>query len=53
VIGGYDVETTADDYAAMVRAATEQRAIGVSIWDWPTTPPTAWPAVHGYDVAGC
>jgi hypothetical protein len=53
VAGGYDVETTAEDYAAMVRAATEQRAVGVSIWDWPTTPPSAWPAVEGYDVAGC
>ena len=53
VIGGYDVQETAEDYAAMVRAATEQQAIGVSIWDWPTTPPTAWPAVRGYDVAGC
>ena len=53
VIGGYDLRETADDYAAMARAATEQRAIGVSIWDWPTTPPSAWPAVQGYDVAGC
>ena len=53
VVGGYDAEETADDYAAMVRAATEQRAVGVSIWDWPTTPPSAWPAVRGYDVAGC
>ena len=53
VIGGYDLQETADDYAAMVRAATEQQAIGVSIWDWPTTPPSAWPAVEGYDVAGC
>ncbi|UOY03745.1 hypothetical protein [Blastococcus sp. PRF04-17] len=53
VIGGYDLEETADDYAAMVRAATEQRAIGVSIWDWPTTPPSAWPPLRDYDVAGC
>jgi hypothetical protein len=53
VIGGYDVRETAADYAAMVRAATEQRAIGISVWDWPTTPPSAWPAVRGYDVAGC
>ncbi len=53
VIGGYEVETTAEDYAAMVRAATEQRAVGVSVWDWPTTPSTAWPAMDGYDVAGC
>lgn len=53
VIGGYDVQETAEDYAAMVRAAAEQQAIGVSIWDWPTTPPGAWPAAEGYDVAGC
>jgi hypothetical protein len=53
VIGGYDVQETAEDYAAMVRAATEQRAIGISVWDWPTTPPSAWPSLRGYDVAGC
>jgi hypothetical protein len=53
VIGGYDLQETAEEYAAMVRAATEQQAIGISIWDWPTTPPSAWPAVQGYDVAGC
>jgi hypothetical protein len=53
VIGGYDVQETAEDYAAMVRAATEQRAVGISVWDWPTTPPSAWPAVQGYDVADC
>jgi uncharacterized lipoprotein YddW (UPF0748 family) len=53
VIGGYDAEETPEDYTAMVRAATEQQAIGVSIWDWPTTPPSAWPALQGYDVAGC
>ena len=53
VVGGYDVQETADDYAAMARAATEQDAIGVSIWDWPTTPSTAWPPLQGYDVAGC
>ncbi len=53
VIGGYDLEETAEDYAAMVRAATEQRAVGVSIWDWPTTPACAWPALHDCDVAGC
>ena len=53
VIGGYDADETVEDYAAMVRAATEQRAVGVSVWDWPTTPPSAWPALEGYDVAGC
>jgi hypothetical protein len=53
VIGGYDLQETAADFTAMARAATEQQAIGVSVWDWPTTPPSAWPAVAGYDVAGC
>jgi hypothetical protein len=53
VIGGYDLQEAADDFAAMVRAATQQQAIGVSIWDWPTTPPSAWPALEDYDVAGC
>ena len=52
VIGGYDFHETAEDYAAMARAAIEQQAIGVSVWDWPTTPPSAWPALRGYDVAG-
>jgi hypothetical protein len=37
----------------MVQAATEQGAIGISVWDWPTTPPSAWPVVQGYDVTGC
>lgn len=53
VIGGYDEQETADDYRAMARAATEQHAIGVSVWDWPTTPPSAWPALRGYGIAGC
>ena len=53
VIGGYDLQETAEDYAAMVRAATRLHAIGVSVWDWPTTPPSAWPPLQGYDVAGC
>ncbi|TFV68181.1 UNVERIFIED_ORG: hypothetical protein E4P37_00385 [Bacillus sp. AZ43] len=53
VVGGYDVDETAEDYAAMVRAATEHRAVGVSVWDWPTTPPAVWPSMRGYDVAGC
>jgi hypothetical protein len=53
VIGGYDVQETAEDYAAMVQAAAEQQAIGVSIWDWPTTPSSVWPALRDYDSAGC
>jgi hypothetical protein len=53
VVGGYDLEETAGDFEAMVRAATEQQAIGVSVWDWPTTPPWAWSPLEGYEVAGC
>jgi hypothetical protein len=53
VIGGYDLQETADDYAAMARAASEQRAIGVSVWDWPTTPPSAWSPLQGYGAADC
>jgi hypothetical protein len=52
VIGGYDLQETAEDYRAMARAATEQQAIGISIWDWPTTPSSAWPVVQGYPVVG-
>ena len=52
-IGGYDLQETEADYAAVVRAATWLHAIGVSVWDWPTTPPSAWPPLQGYDVAGC
>lgn len=53
VVGGYDVAQTAEDYAGMARAAAEEGAIGVSIWDWPTTPAAAWPSVTGYDGQGC
>jgi hypothetical protein len=53
VIGGYDLRETADDYAAMARAASDGHAIGVSVWDWPTTPPSAWPPLWGYRGAGC
>jgi hypothetical protein len=53
VVGGYDAEEAADAYAAMVRATTEQQVIVISVWDRPTTPPSAWPAVRGHDVPGC
>jgi hypothetical protein len=53
VVGGYGLQQTAEDYRAMARAATEQHAIGISVWDWPTMPSTAWPAMRGYAVAGC
>jgi hypothetical protein len=53
VIGGYDLQETAADFLAMVRAANEQQAIGVSVWDWPTTPQSAWPVLEDYSGAGC
>ena len=53
VIGGYDTGQTAENYAGMSRAATEAGAIGVSVYDWPTTPPSAWAPLRGYDSPGC
>ncbi len=53
VVGGFGSGIPASDYAAMARAAAAQGAIGVSIWDWTTTPPAAWPPVRDYAVRGC
>ncbi|NYJ06585.1 hypothetical protein [Petropleomorpha daqingensis] len=53
VIGGYGTAITAAEYQQMARAATDQGAVGVSIFDWTTTPAASWPAVRGYDVRGC
>ena len=53
VVGGFGTTETAQDYAAMVQAATAQGAVGVSIFDWTTTPAAVWPVVRGYDVRGC
>jgi hypothetical protein len=53
VIGGYDTGQTAESSAAMARAAGEAGAIGVSIYDWPTTPSQAWAPLEGYDSPGC
>ncbi|MGK5110981.1 MULTISPECIES: hypothetical protein [unclassified Geodermatophilus] len=52
-IGGFGATETAADYAGMARAAREQGAIGVSVFDWTTTPAGAWPELRGYDVRGC
>jgi hypothetical protein len=52
VIGGFGTTETAADYAGMARAAAETGAVGVSIFDWTTTPPASWPPVRGYDVRG-
>lgn len=53
VIGGFGEELPASDYAAMARAAADQGAVGVSIFDWTTTPAAAWPTVRDYAVRGC
>jgi hypothetical protein len=53
VIGGYDTGQTATHYQAMTLAAAELGAVGVSIYDWPTTPSSAWPSVTGYTRRGC
>lgn len=53
VIGGFGADLPASDYAAMARAAAEQGAVGVSIFDWTTTPAVSWPPVRDYAVRGC
>jgi hypothetical protein len=58
VIGGYGDAVPATAYAGMARAASDEAAIGVSVFDWTTTPPSAWPQLSGYDAgdlrpAGC
>jgi hypothetical protein len=53
VVGGFGSGVTADDYAAMARAAADRGAVGVSVFDWSTTPAAAWPPLRGYDVRGC
>ncbi|MCF6745044.1 hypothetical protein E9529_12295 [Blastococcus sp. KM273128] len=53
IIGGYGLEIGAADYAAMARAAADQGAVGVSVFDWTTTPPSSWPPLRDYAVRGC
>ncbi|SEO83630.1 LGFP repeat-containing protein [Trujillonella endophytica] len=53
VIGGFGVDLPAADYAAMARAAADQGAIGVSVFDWTTTPAASWPPLRDYAVRGC
>ncbi len=53
VIGGFGVGIPASDYTAMARAAADQGAIGVSVWDWATTPAASWPPLRDYAVRGC
>jgi hypothetical protein len=53
VVGGFGSAVTGEEYAAMARAAADQGAAGVSVFDWATTPASAWPPLRGYDVRGC
>jgi hypothetical protein len=53
VVGGFGSAVTGEEYAAMARAAADQGAVGVSVFDWATTPASAWPPLRGYDVRGC
>jgi hypothetical protein len=53
VVGGYDTGQTAEAYAGMARAASEAGAIGVSVYDWTTTPSSAWAPLRGYGADGC
>ena len=51
-IGGFGTTETATDYTGMARAAAETGAVGVSVFDWTTTPAGSWPPLRGYDVRG-
>jgi hypothetical protein len=53
VIGGFGASVPASDYAAMATAAARRGAVGVSIFDWSTTPSASWPPIRGYAVRGC
>jgi hypothetical protein len=53
VIGGYGSDVPATEYAAMERAARDRRAVGVSIFDWETTPASSWRPLIGHRTRGC
>jgi hypothetical protein len=53
VIGGFGDTVTASEYAGMARAAAGERAIGVSVFDWATTPTATWPELRGYTAEPC
>jgi hypothetical protein len=53
VIGGYGETELAADYAGMASAAAEESAVGVSIFDWTTTDPGAWPELRDYEAPDC
>jgi hypothetical protein len=41
-IGGIADRTSPDDVAGIIRAATERRVVGGSLYDWQTTAPELW-----------
>ncbi len=47
-IGGIGDETTVDDLTGMLAAAVDQRAIGGSIYDYPTTRPEHWELLRSF-----
>ena len=53
VIGGYGLQVSAAAYSAMATAARDRGAVGVSIFDWTTTPAASWPPIRGYNTRGC
>jgi hypothetical protein len=46
-LGGTDDRSSDADYRGFVRAAHDTRSLGASIYDWRTTPGTAWPVLRG------
>jgi hypothetical protein len=46
-LGGTDNRSTDADYRGFIRAAHDTRSLGASIYDWRTTPPTAWSVLRG------
>ena len=46
-LGGTDNRSTDADYRGFVRAAHDTRSLGASIYDWRTTPGSAWPVLRG------
>jgi hypothetical protein len=46
-IGGIGDAATLGDYEGFVRAATEQGVVGLSVYDYRTTVPDAWPVLRG------
>ena len=47
-IGGIADRTSTDDAAAIVRAGSERRVIGGSLYDWRTTGPELWAPLAGF-----